>query len=112
MFSDDPLYISWRVFPICAFGSAGPWRKTGKGGFDQALGQVQVCDGQGGEHDLAGCVVEVGVRNDWAEFEDSASPLVGFLNLGVLWGIIGRVRRQFDIDAGYATKAWRNSVCK
>lgn len=81
---DDPLHFSRRRFPVCAVRSTSPWGNAGKSGFDHALGQVRVCDGQSGEHDLAGRVVKVGVGDDGAELENGASFLVCSVDFGFL----------------------------
>lgn len=73
------------MFPIFTIRPAGAMREAGKGGFEYTLGQIWICDGQSGKHNLAGCVVEVGVRDNGAEFEDSASSLVGLVYLDFLY---------------------------
>lgn len=83
---DDPLHLSRRMSRVGAgrAGASSTRGDAGKGGFDETLSQLRVCDGQGGEHDLAGRVVEVGVGDEGAELEDGASPFMGLLDLGFL----------------------------
>ncbi len=68
----------------------------------QALGEAAVGEGEGGEHDLAWGVVEVGVGDERAEAEDLAGAVFGGGEAGILERGVGvskcsrgRVRRRW-----------------
>ena len=96
-----------------AFGPGSGWRVgAGVGGRCdvmegvgyQALGEAAVGEGEGGHHDLARCVVEVGVGYKWAEAQDFA----GAVFCGAETGALRRRAELVNILRGSRRQAYVN----